>query len=94
MIVRDALNLMESKDENGRLIPFDLEFMQMDLSRKRGGKKVKLTHLEKVGRSFTQKSHEIINVRRYGTKEKPMAIHMRLIFSIRQSGSTHYMEVN
>lgn len=94
MIVRDALKLMESVDENQRQIPFDLKIMKMDLSRKRGGEFVELNHLEKVGQSAIQKKHEIINVRRFGSKDKPTAIHMRLIFGIRQIGSKEFIEVN
>lgn len=94
MILRDTLNLMESSDGDGRRIPFDIKFLKMDLSRKRGGDFQTLCHLEKIGTSTFHKGHEIINVRKYGSTEPPYAIHMRLIFAFRLQGSENFIEVN
>jgi hypothetical protein len=94
VIVRDALKLMESRDGQERPVPFDLVILKMDLSRKTGGDFTELNHLEKVGQSHIHRANEIISVRRFGSTEKPRAVHMRLIFGIRPLGSKDFLEVN
>jgi len=91
--VSEALNLMADTDRDGNRLPFGLRWLTCSRSRGTGGKWKQEEALELLPISDDMKGKGMVNVRKWGSRDLPTAVHFRLIFGIKPHGASQYIDV-
>lgn len=82
ILLKDALELMRKKDQNGHPVPFTLDYVTLDVKRKTGGKRIVTKAIMPHRRINSQMYKNAIRHIRVADIDRPVPVHIYLMLYI------------